>query len=82
MLRLMPYLTIGLMGLVGRASGGLVCGWLCPFGLLQEGLQKPRGKMGGLSRQSRLITYALLVSLVLLMPFLGPNAPATFCHLK
>jgi hypothetical protein len=35
-----PYLLIGMLLLVGAASGSLVCGWACPFGFLQDLLGK------------------------------------------
>src|SRR5690349_21397219 len=33
-LRIVPYITIAILGLVGTIGGRLVCGWLCPFGLI------------------------------------------------
>ena len=42
-IRQIPFYTLGVLGLVGTLVGRLACGWLCPFGWLQElmyGLQR------------------------------------------
>jgi polyferredoxin len=31
-----PFYLIGFLGLIGLTSGRFTCGWLCPFGLLQD----------------------------------------------
>ncbi len=31
---------IGILGVVGSAVGRMACGWICPFGMLQELLHK------------------------------------------
>lgn len=35
-----PWYVIGVIGLVGALGGRLACGWLCPFGWIQELLYK------------------------------------------
>jgi len=39
-IRMFPYYLAGALGLFGLASGKLACGWLCPFGLVQDLLAK------------------------------------------
>jgi ferredoxin-type protein NapH len=39
-LHLFPFYIIGFFGVIGMIVGRMVCGWLCPFGLLQDILQK------------------------------------------
>jgi polyferredoxin len=38
--RQIPYYLLGVLGLVGSLGGRVACGWLCPFGWLQEQLFK------------------------------------------
>lgn len=81
MLRIVPFITIGILGLVGVVSGRLVCGWVCPFGLLQDGLHRiPTKKMGLWPRLGH-VRYVMLVGLVLAVPLFFPKIPYTFCHL-
>ena len=35
-----PFFVAGFLVFVGAVMGRLVCGWLCPFGLIQELLHK------------------------------------------
>ncbi len=35
-----PFYTLGVLGIAGALFGRMACGWLCPFGLLQEMLYK------------------------------------------
>ena len=59
---------IGFFGLVGMVFGRLVCGWVCPFGLLQDVLHKiPTPKLQ-LPRYAAYGKYVLLVALVILAP--------------
>jgi len=62
--------VIGSISVVGSLIGRLPCGWLCPFGLIQELLYKipsPKFKIPGYAKYFR---YAVLVIFVILMPLL------------
>ena len=62
--------VLGSIGLVGAVVGRMPCGWICPFGLLQELLHKipaPKLRLPSWMRWGR---YVFLVVLVLLVPFL------------
>ena len=72
-IRQVPLYTLGLLGVVGALVGRLACGWLCPFGWLQEllyGLRKRlRWPEWRLSNRLGWLRYAFLVLLVGIVPF-------------
>lgn len=78
--------ALGLLMLFGTVAGRWICGWLCPFGLIQEWLHKIPVKKIRVSprlKPLRYLKYALLAVFVLLLPavwvnFLGAGSP-TFC---
>lgn len=62
--------VLGSVGLVGAVVGRMPCGWLCPFGLLQDLLYKiPTPKLR-LPRALSKGRYLFLLVLVVLVPFL------------
>jgi ferredoxin-type protein NapH len=77
--------VLGYLGILGVMIGRLPCGWLCPFGLIQDLLHKipsPKLKLPSLFNYGR---YVILVVLVVLMPLfwvdeLGLGQP-WFCKL-
>ena len=63
--------TIGFFGVIGMVFGRLPCGWVCPFGLLQDWLYKiPTPKLQ-LPRFASWGKYLMLVILVISMPVFG-----------
>ncbi|NPV59486.1 MAG: 4Fe-4S binding protein [Actinobacteria bacterium] len=64
------FYVLGSVGLVGAVVGRMPCGWICPFGFLQELLYKiptPKLRLPSWARWGR---YAFLAGLVALVPFL------------
>ncbi len=62
--------VLGFIGIVGVVSGRLVCGWICPFGFLQDLLYKiPTPKLK-LPRFMRYGKYVMLAVLAMLIPYL------------
>ncbi len=66
------FYVIGFLILVGALAGRFVCGWLCPFGLVQDLLHKipfPRKlkKLPG-DRLLRYLKYAILAGFVIILP--------------
>ena len=61
----------GLIALFGVFMGRLICGWLCPFGLVQELLYRvPSRKVRIGPTRLRFLKYAVLAVLVIAMPIL------------
>lgn len=78
--------VFGAILLMGAVMGRMVCGFLCPFGLIQELLykipfvKKVRTFRG--DKQLRYVKYLLLAVLVVLLPMVmsaGGDAPPMFC---
>ena len=83
------YYAAGFLLLVGALTGRFVCGWLCPFGLIQELLHRIpfRWKIRAFpgDRALRLVKYAVLLVLVIALPLLLTDASGQgtpwFCKL-
>ncbi len=70
--RHVPFYVLGLMTLFGVVLGRLVCGFLCPFGLVQDLLYKipvPKVRVPGrIDRAGKTLKYAVLAVAVILLP--------------
>lgn len=77
-----PYYVVGLLLFLAAVLGRAVCGFLCPFGLIQELLHFipgiPKRNRFRADRPMRKIKYAVLVLLVIVLPLLYPLTPF-FC---
>lgn len=65
------YYVGGILLLYSVLFGRLICGWLCPFGLIQELLHKiktPKLKKSPVTRLLSYLKYVLLVVFVLIIP--------------
>ena len=62
--------VIGVLGAVGSLVGRMPCGWLCPFGLLQEALYKIRSPKIHIPKFMSYGRYVFLVLFVFLLPLL------------
>ncbi|QUI23968.1 4Fe-4S binding protein [Vallitalea pronyensis] len=66
--------VMGFVLLIGVVFGRFICGWLCPFGLLQDLLYKiPIFKISVSKRVNSILKYlkyAILIIFVLLLPFI------------
>jgi ferredoxin-type protein NapH len=61
-------LVIGYIGFIGVLVGRVPCGWLCPFGFIQDLLHKIPSPKFSLWRPLRWVKYGVLLVLVVLMP--------------
>ena len=67
-----PFFVVGFLGLVGMGVGRMVCGWICPFGLLQDVMKKISRKVMALPRWMGKLKYVSLVLVAIALPyFLG-----------
>ena len=81
-----PFYVLGSILLFSILLGRLICGWLCPFGLLQELLYKiptPKIKRNNFTRKLSLLKYFIAVIFLLILPIVyylttGVGVPA-FC---
>ncbi len=68
-----PYYVIGIIMLYGIILGRTICGFLCPFGLIQDLLHKiptPKLKKNRVTKILSYLKYVLLVFLVVIVPIL------------
>jgi polyferredoxin len=61
-------IVIGYVGFIGVLVGRLPCGWLCPFGFIQDLLYKIPTPKFSLWRPLRWVKYGVLALLVILLP--------------
>ena len=67
------YYVGGILLLYGILFGRMICGWLCPFGLVQELMYKfktPKLKKSPVTRVLSFLKYVILVFFVFLVPIL------------
>ena len=63
-----PYLVVGFLMLIGSLVGRAVCGWTCPFGFLQDLINKiPSKKFKGFN-WLKYGKYAVLILCVFILP--------------
>ncbi len=88
MKRLFPFYVLGLLMLFGIVLGRVVCGLLCPFGLVQDLLHKipvPKRRVPKkIDRLARYLKYLVLLALVILLPAFAVTktgvTPPYFCQ--
>ncbi len=67
----LPFYIIGTILIIGTMLGRLVCGFICPFGFIQEILYKiptPKIKKNKITRKLSILKYLFLVIFVIILP--------------
>lgn len=81
-----PFYVLGTIMLFGLLLGRLICGWACPFGLVQELLYKlptPKLKRNSVTQALAKLKYLIIIVFILVLPLFyyfndGVGTPA-FC---
>jgi polyferredoxin len=68
-LSVIPYYILGTLFLFSVLLGRFMCGWLCPFGWLQDLLGRLRRRKLRLPHWAGYLRYVFLVGLVFLVPY-------------
>jgi len=82
------FYIVGLMSLFGVIFGRFICGWLCPFGLIQDLLHKIHSKKIKVNEKVnnvlKYLKYVILALFVILLPMFLVNefgiSPPYFCE--
>ncbi len=62
------FYVIGTLGLIGSLTGRMPCGWLCPFGFIQELLYKIPSRKFAVPKVLSYVKYPVLLFFVFLLP--------------
>lgn len=78
------FYVVGFLLAVGVLFGRFICGWICPFGLVQELIHKIPSPKLKIWKGFRAVKYLILVVFVILLPvvatnYMGMGKPA-FCQ--
>lgn len=65
-----PYLILAYFFAIGITIGSMVCGWLCPFGLIQDLMHKIESIKIRIPKQLSQARYFVLIFLVILIPYI------------
>ena len=74
------FYAAGFIILIGLIFGRVICGFLCPFGLIQELLNKIPSPKLFLPRRFNRVKYFLLIIFVLILPVVTKFGEPTFCE--
>jgi ferredoxin len=77
-----PFVAVGTVLFLGVLFGRLLCGWVCPFGFLQDLLYKIPTWKFVMPDWTRFVKYGVLILMVFTFPFLlGELTSLSFCRI-
>ncbi len=65
-----PWFLIGFLGVIGVISGRFTCGWLCPWGLVQDLLYRFKKLTVRIPKFMNYLKYSILVVVVIIIPYI------------
>ena len=68
-LHMFPFIAVGLLIVIGASIGSILCGWICPFGLLQDLAAKVPTRRFAIPAWMGYFRYVMLLGAVILIPF-------------
>ena len=68
-IRKIPLFLGGFIGIIGITVGRASCGWLCPFGWIQDKMYKIKSKKFKIPKPLEKLKYVVLLVLVILLPY-------------
>jgi polyferredoxin len=81
-LHIFPFIAVGFLIAVGALFGSLICGWVCPFGFLQDLVGKIPTPRFDLPKWTGYFRYVILIATVLAIPyFFGEEHPLFVCRI-
>jgi ferredoxin-type protein NapH len=78
-LKLIPFYILGFFGSIGMIIGRMSCGWVCPFGFLQDLLFKLKSVKMKLPTWCSYIKYGVLIGVAVIVAYF--TAEPWFCKL-
>ena len=69
-LHMFPFIAVGLLIVVAGLLGSIVCGWICPFGLLQDLAAKVPTPRLKIPQWMGYFRYVMLIGAVIIVPYL------------
>jgi len=68
-IHMIPYYLIGFLSLVGMTIGRMACGWVCPFGYIQDLMFKISKKHYSIPFYLKYTKYVMLITFVIVLPY-------------